>query len=444
MRKCKYCGRILRENERCTCPKAIAMRRKLFWMSIVAGVVIAVVIVVAIIIGADSSPSDSSHETHANTDTVTSESSTTADSDAEQTDAVTTSVENLDETKTDETDLDESVTEKPVVLVDLFEYYIKAPTFDKYNGAGVASVATDAERLLAALIGEKPSVEEVDAYLAYLDIRDDYYYAIRSIDVAITPNENLRNGDEITVTVTVPEFLADKVTNASKTYVVSGIPEIQRVDILSMFHFGFNNNISGEADITVAPITEDNYLFPGSLHVEPRYNLSSGDSVTVTISDDYVEYLINQHNIIPTETEKTITVPPLAEYIMSAEQLPKDTLAEIAQRFAEEEQASLVEDLFTYGDVHIYGYYLMNRKPEGYASHRNIVEIMVSYDAYLRDEYSRTYYVPIRFYNVIQDPDGTVSIPYESGDSSTFTTDITTYFSNYESNYTVTQIEIAE
>ena len=348
MRKCKYCGRELKGNERCTCPGAMAMRRKVRMISIIAGVLVIAVIIVAIVVGTSSrtSTNNPSSETTIQessvpaTEPFESENTSTMEETAVEDITITTSEETAAEDATttipDETESEEITSADPANLIDPFEHLITDPVYEKYNGMGTATIERDNETLLDAL---KPSEEDWDAYVEYFNNRDEYEAAVRNICVEVSPNNDLSNGDEITVTVTIPEFLADKVMSTSKTFVVSGLPDIQKVDILSMFDFRAKG-VSGEAKIVVHPVTEDEYLLEGLLLIEPREHLSSGDTYTITITDDYCEYLIKYHGIKPSSTTVTRMVESLPEYVTSADQLPMDEISGIAAQYLADIEAS--------------------------------------------------------------------------------------------------------
>ena len=458
MKFCKYCGRELDDKERCSCPKSVSAKKKLLLATIGAGLIalIAIAAVLIATMGSDpaqdptletskgtlqgtstSSPGSSETEPSINSSETNAYTDADADTDAPEPGSADTTAPPVTETTDQDTD--------PAILLDPFEVFVSNLIFDGYNGTGSASMTKNEDALIISLIGEEPTSdneEEFEAWLRQYFIYEEYVY---NISVEISPNHNLSNGDEISVTVTVPDFLANRVMNTAKTFTVEGLADIQKIDVLDMFTFSLNGNISGEADLIVNPTTEDAYLNDFWLQIEPRYDLSSWDEVTVTLPDDYVAHLLNDYGILPTRTVLVLTVPQLSEYVTSADQLPLDSLQCIAQKFVEEESAGLTEDMgISYGEVNVYGYYFLSKKPDSRASYRNIVEIIVYCDMYLHGEYLRTNYVPIKFYNVTQKPDGTVSILYEKGDRSTFTTNIEKHLSDCESGYTVTRIEVTE
>lgn len=331
MRKCKYCGRELKENERCTCPGAMAMRRKVRMISIIAGVLVIAVISVAIVVSTSSrkSANNPSSET-------TIQESSALETEPFESENTSTTEEIVAEDATtsipDETESEEITSADPVNLIDPFEHFVTDPVYEKYNGMGTATIERDNEALLNAL---KPSEEDWDAYVEYFNKRDEYEAAVRNIRVEVSPNNDLSNGDVITVTVTVPEFLADKVMNTVRSFKVSGLPDIQEVDILSMFEYRVVG-VSGEAKIEVNAVTANEYLLEELLLIEPREHLSSGDTYTITITDDYCEYLIKYHGIKPSSTTVTRKVESLPEYVTSADQLPMDVVTEIATRYLED------------------------------------------------------------------------------------------------------------
>lgn len=443
MRKCKYCGRELKENERCNCPGAQAMRRKVRLIAIIAGVLVIAAIIIAIIVGANSGnssdhpSSETTSQDNASPETEHTGNEITSTPEGTAADDPTTNTP-------DETESEEITSADQANLIDPFEYWIAEPDYDKYNGVGKASVTPNNDALLVALIGEKPSVEDLEAYLNYIDKCDEYETAIRAIRVEVSPNDGLSNKDKIKVKVTVPEFLKDKVMSTSKTFEVSGLPDIQKVDILSKFEFKAVG-VSGEAEIDVNPVTGDEYLLKNLLLIEPREYLSSGDTYTITVTDDYCEYLIKNYGIMPSSTTVTRKVESLPEYVTSADQLPKNILLDLAQSLIEAEEKPPEGDGFTYGNAGIYGCYYVSRKPDAQGGYRNVVDIVISCDRFYREEYESTWYSSLRLFDVaLEQKDSVASLYYKSKKYESSFTGIDLHMAEYGDNYTITEINLTE
>ena len=133
-----------------------------------------------------------------------------------------------------------------------------------------------------------------------------------------------------------------------------------------------------------------------------------------------------------------ITEPPIV-YVTSADELPMETIAELALAFLAETEDGAEDDfLFTYTDPQLYGVYFLTLKPEEQYGYRNVLKIVVYYDEYLRGEYYATIYEPLDFYNLTINEDGTVSgLEYDAANSGTFNTNIEEHIAKYD-DYDIT------
>lgn len=452
MKFCKHCGRELNGKERCSCPESSATKKKLLFTAIGVGLIALITIAVILITpmggnpaqdptretskgtlqGTDTSSEDPSGSESAVDPSDTAEPSesetnayTDADIDSAEPESVTT--DDLSDTTSapvfeptvQETNNEETTHTEPAILLDPFDYLIEDLVYARYNGAGTVSVVRNNDALLAAL---KPSLEDDEAYLEYIENLNEYTFAIRDIEIEISPNQGLSNGDEITVTITVPKFLANKVMNTSKKYTAEGLSEIQRIDILDMFTFSVpKGSISGEADLVVMPKTEDTYLIKDWLQIEPQFDLSSGDEVTVTLPDYYIAYLLNDYGILPTRTTRVLTVTQLSEYVLSADQLPVSTVLDIADQYlAEVEENYDGYGTFTADTFRTEGVYWMTAKEEG-GEYTNLLVFEVSFVEYKYGEYWDTQYYCRAYANLTVSSDGTVDLAYGDGSPTAFT-----------------------
>ena len=307
-----------------------------------------------------------------------------------------------------------------------------------YNTCGYVEVDFDRDALLSEFIGEEPTeAEEMDEYLGWYNEYERYYDAI---DYTYPEDENLSNGDTFTITVTVSDFAKSKIKSGSKEFTVSGLDVLETVDIFADIEVVYEG-VAGEATASINRLSDEFYIQDCTFSFSDNYDLSPGDKVTVTITS--IDQLTEYYRIVPKEQSKEFVVGDLPKYVTSVEQLPKDTIDEIAKLFLEEKKEDAVDEaFFSYGEPELYGTYLMVAKDsEGWFVKHNRLEIIVCYDEFIDGEFNDKLYFPLIFTDILVNVDGTINIEFEDGSSATFYTDIEGYLDDYDYDYTVTEVK---
>ncbi len=307
-------------------------------------------------------------------------------------------------------------------------------TFNGYNTNGTAKLNFNADELIYAVIGEEP--EEPEQMAVWWNMYDEYSDAIT---YKLSSSEGLTNGDEITVEFIIPDSLSGKVKNGIHKYTVENLPELTYVDVFDNLEISFEG-VSGETDAQIEIINDEEYMDYFSLKIEPRYNLKNGDIVTITI--DNAEEIANEYYTAPKQLKKEFTVENLPAYVTSAEQLPMEKINEFAKQFIEEEANKHEDDwLFSYGEVKYYGSFLLTKKDGALFADTNRLEIFIYYDEYKSGEFWRTVYTPIEFTDILVYPDGKVTLDYNDGYNSIFTTDMDNHWEKLEEDYEINKID---
>lgn len=317
--------------------------------------------------------------------------------------------------------------------IDPFKYV--DVTYSGFNTGGGANILFDKDALIYSIIGNEPTLTdpaEIDEwYSEYLS------YEI-NIKLSCSNTDGLSNGDDIKVTITVTGAASQKIQSGEKVFTVSGLKEVNAIDFFKDISIRFDG-ISGEATANIVRLSDDEALKACHFAVDSSYNLCSGDTVTVTISN--VDYLAEEYNCVPAETSKTYIVPALSEYVQTADQLPLDTIKEIIKKYVADAQPK-DEAWFTYSEATYYKTVFSTSKENSTTRHRNLLQIFIVYDEYLDGVFRQTNYIPLQFANVIQQADGTVNINYSDGYTSVFTTDIEGYLQGLKEDYYSTELVI--
>ena len=293
--------------------------------------------------------------------------------------------------------------------------FVAVPQLDGYSGSCEISILIDRDRLIRAVIGDEPNDDNWDEYSEWLR---NYYVCDEAIDnivITYSKNYSLKNGDSVDVYITVPESLADKIGNASKTYTVSGLQVIDYIEIFNDLQIVYDG-VSGQAFAKVERLASSELLSSCRFEITPNGNLSNGDQITVSITNK--DWLTELFNVAPQTLSKTFTVEGLSSYISSVEQLPLEEVRQMAQQFYGETKNELANDAyFTYDNVKYDGTFLYISKGSSTFGYKNVLRISVTYDMYMHGSYVRTDTVHLDFANIVINTSGTVFLSYEDGSS---------------------------
>lgn len=186
-------------------------------------------------------------------------------------------------------------------------------TYSGYTGDGSAY----AELNLTALIsdyGKAVLNKNVDVYTRYPNIWQNMG---NCITYSLDKETGLSNGDEIKLTVNIDKDLASqyklKMTTGEKTYTytVSGLSEYEELDAFKDVELAY----SGYAPAASAYIknnSNNDYLEYLDYTLSKSEEISNGDTITVTVSDDDVDYL-KRNGYILKEVSRDFTAENVPE-----------------------------------------------------------------------------------------------------------------------------------
>jgi hypothetical protein len=238
--------------------------------------------------------------------------------------------------------------------VDLNDCY--TVTFSGYDTVGEASANIDMDKFNKAVLkaqGKKVPDDQSEISQNNLqDIADNLtleniqnglvnYSLAESIKANVTPSENLKNGDTVTVTYSFDEELAKqngiRFVAEDQTYTVSGLSEIKEVDPFDNIEVTYTG-IAPNATLVLNNTATDEYLSSISYTADKEEGINVGDTITVTLDADENEALHQGYRF--TQTSKTYTCDKADHYIMSLGEITPETLSKL--------QASATENLDEY------------------------------------------------------------------------------------------------
>jgi len=163
------------------------------------------------------------------------------------------------------------------------------------------------------------------------------------MEVEYPREENLSNGDTVTVTVTQEDWERRSMAESdhkipdpaktSKTYTVEGLIVAEAFDPFENVHLvydGFNGYGTAEVALNddADPAVEDL-----SFNISPRFFLTNGDEITVDFywNDYRRDEMVKTYGKEPSVLSKTYTVEGLDHYVMSPSEIPEEALQAASQ-----------------------------------------------------------------------------------------------------------------
>ena len=225
----------------------------------------------------------------------------------------------------------------------------------------------------------------------------------------------LKNGDKIKITWKMPEGLDKackaKFKNEEFTYKVSGLAEVEKVDIFENSQF----IVEGTAPYGYAYMESD---YDVRFEFDKSDNLSNGDKVTVTITgwDDYdvQEYLAETYGIEAKSLTKEYEVTGLNEWITKLNDVPNSLVDEMDQRIRtayEDDVAATWDETEKLTSVELVGTYLIVPKDDYlYDSNYFVLVYKNHYENVGEDKISTDYYSYGAFRNIMKNGDGEVTV----------------------------------
>ncbi len=314
--------------------------------------------------------------------------------------------------------------------------YLSKPVFTGNNTMGYASVNFDERGLIESIIGEEPLTYFDEESMRWFEQYEEYAKCI----TCEYERSGLSNGDEFTVKIITTGIAAEKIKSIEKTFVVSGLKEIETIDVFGEIELSFSG-VSGSASATLAVNTDNEIINFCRFKIEPQYNLENGDIVTITITNQ--ESVCDKYSVVPRELIKEYTVSGLREYA-TADTLPMDIVDELVNLYITEKSEEIEkENSWIWCDEpKLYGCYFMEKKDGAFFCEENEFHILVYYNQYVYEDYHSTIYLPLIFENIMVNTDGSVDINYEDGHGTGFFyTEFESYINKFDDDYNITQIK---
>lgn len=190
--------------------------------------------------------------------------------------------------------------------------------FEGCNGYGIAELENEYGWEDDAF--EAAGIDSIDSFSSLAD-----GLAIESaVSYEVFPNENLSNGDKVTVKATFSNETVEnyniKFTSKERTFTVEGLPEVKQVDLFENIEVEFNG-IAPNAKASVIDASSDHYVMT-TYKLDKDSNLNVGDFVTVTAKYDQKKLLENGY--MAESDTKQFAVSEVAKYVNSFEEISEE------------------------------------------------------------------------------------------------------------------------
>lgn len=317
---------------------------------------------------------------------------------------------------------------------DAMEYI--SVSFTGYNGNGEVDLDVDYDAMIESVIGEEP---DDDSYEKFSKWMNEYLIYDEGIKVSCTPKKGLSNGDTVTVKITLSETAAKKVAGGERKFKVSGLPEIETVDIFKDIALRYEGIAGDYTTVHLDKLSDSQILQDCHFNIEPQSNIKNGDIVTVTITN--ADALAEKHLYVPAETSRTFTVSGLDEYLTDSDLLPEEKIRDIIAQYVPTCQKEN-NSIFTYSAPIYYKTYFCIGKEDVIGADFNRLLVYACYDEYMDGAYRWTVYTPLTFRNLLLTADGTIELEYSDGQNSVFQTSPESVEEYMEEQYFVDEIYI--
>ena len=309
-------------------------------------------------------------------------------------------------------------------------------SFTGYNGNGKVDLDVDYDAMIEAIVDEEPDSDSQEKFNEWMN---EYLIYDEGISVTCSPREGLSNGDTVTVTVSLSETAAKKVTGESKTFTVSGLLEIEAVDVFQDIALRYEGIVGDYTVVYLDKLSDNQILQDCHFSIEPQSNIKNGDTVTVTVTN--ADTLAEKHLCVPAEISRIFTVSGLDEYLTDSDLLPEDKIRDIISQYV---PTCHKEDnsIFTYSAPTYYKTYFCIGKEDVIGADFNCLLVYACYDEYMDGAYRWTVYTPLSFHNLVLKANGTIDLEYEDGENAVFQTSPESVEEYLENLYVVDEVYI--
>ena len=289
------------------------------------------------------------------------------------------------------------------------EEYIEV-TFEGYDTLGTASVKINYDEFYDATLKAMGKSEKT----ATVKVLERAQEACGSVYVSLDKTYDLSNGDEVEVDADYDKIKikeADVIIDFDPYKVeVEGLDELEVIDIFDYVEVTYSG-FDGSANVSVSNVATRDELKSVWFSTSTSYNLSIGDTFTVSVDSYYEDTLLTNYGIKLKSNSKdyTVTENDVDRYIKKLSDI-SDELMETLKEDALDE----IDDEYYYSsdklsEIEYYGSYLVYTGDDydGYDTNSIYVIYTAKLTPYDDDLKPMKIYVPVKINSLVQRADGT-------------------------------------
>lgn len=241
--------------------------------------------------------------------------------------------------------------------------------------------------------------------------------AFNDVHLTLDKADSISNGDTLTVTIDAANLSNDLSGNykipPTMSVEVSGLETVAVEDAFGLIDFkAIGISGIGKAYLDFSRLND---AYGGSLPsvtgnekskyavIEPSENLKNGDTVTVTLTDQFVQSFSSRSGKVPISTVQTYTVSGLTEMVSTSNGLTDDQLSTLKSATDDKVQRRFSMNGFTINSSEYLGYcFMINNDPDALSKYVDISEGGIPYVGYKEGSYNYLafiYKVNVNFYD---------------------------------------------
>lgn len=210
-----------------------------------------------------------------------------------------------------------------------------------YEGYGKTKLSIDWDAIEKKYASKMSFTEAAkEEYGMFLSMMSPVEILRENVRVEVDKSSDLSNGDELKYTWHVNEerinkYVKCKLKWKDGEYKVSSLKKVEKMDAFS----GLELQFSG-----IAPNGEVRLQYNGKgidvsdFRCDKTSELENGDIVTVTLSEDAIQKLVESYGMVPQEMKKQYTVSGLDKYISKTEEIDPVTIKALQDQAWDEYQ----------------------------------------------------------------------------------------------------------
>lgn len=272
--------------------------------------------------------------------------------------------------------------------------------FDGYNGYGTIELENAYDWESEAF--EAAGIEEIDSFSSL----EKAFIIESAVSYEISPNENLSNGDEVTIKAIIDEDALEEYSiklfaKEEKKFVVEGLPEIKQVDLFENIDVAFSG-VAPYANAMIVNENTDHYIDNIRYTIDKENNLNIGDIIKVNV--EYDKEKLAENGYIAENDTKEYEVSGVSSYARQLSDISEDAMEQLKKQTEDIIRSDVAKiNNFSLLELTFLGNYFLNAKTNMRNGNNYIYYI---YQIDLTGSSDVTYYYFVGYKDILITEDG--------------------------------------